>query len=359
MDLSASQLIATCFTATLLLAAALFTYPIQLILVHTLVETPFDAAQISASAHYEVAPTKDDFDVPDEVDERDLEPPTSGSSHEDGTSERAIKSMHTRSILTAWANLQSVGFKGLFRAVPAQVVYTMTHELLFVMLGGMHPVMQLLNRLQSEDPANVKFSFSPLLIFTIILSKVLLIPLGLVVMRQIIGKPDGSTWWGHLKTLVSTIGVKAMLPIVVPQVLKSGIPLLLQNATTFLHFLYLQETVVEPGWYAFFAILELVWQLFMLIFIISPLQAVLYRAQTSVLAHMPKFDAFVPFPTSYISPLAELKQIVEEERYISGTWYGRYLRAFRVIATTSVVIFVVAMISAVPLMITGAINVKK
>lgn len=353
MDLTWSQTASYVFASVLLVAAMLLMYPMQLILVHTLIETPFQDPDASRAAVYAPAPTKDDFDLPEDP----VDVPQTVSSDTEGP--RAIHSMQTRSFLSAWRNLQSAGLKGLFRAVSAQIIYALVYQSLFLLFGGLHPVMQLMNRIQSEDPADIKFSFSPILLVLMVLLKVAMIPLGLVVTRQIIGKPDGTSWVGHLRILISSVGIKSMLPLVLPQVLRSGVPLLLQNLSTFLHFLYLQETVVEPGWYAFFAILELAWQLFSAVFIVIPLEAVLYRAQTSVIAHMPNFDAFVGFPTSYISPIAELKQIIEEEMYISNTWYGRYFRSFRVIVVSTIMLFVVLLVAIIPVALTGALGAAK
>lgn len=346
-----------------IITALCFIYPLQLIFIHTLIESPFEASGSHQSGAYAPAPVKDDFDIPtdgaDEGDGTHRAPVDSGSSHEEESSPLAILTMHTRSVLAGWSNLRSFGVLGLFRALPAQIVYTCIYESLFLLFGGLHPLMQLLSRLHSEDPSRVSFVFSPLLMAAMMVLKVFMIPMKLVVLRQVLGKPDSTTWVGHLKVLISQVGLTPMVVIIVPQILQSGVPLLLQNLNTFLHFLYLQETVVEPGWYAFFAVLEFVWQIFSYIFIVAPLNAVLYRAQCSVIAHMPKFDALVAYPISYISPLAELKQIVEEEMHISGTWYGRYWRSFKVIVTSSIILFVLLVLSVIPPLLTGAINLQK
>lgn len=337
---STISILGACLVGLIMTGTLLVLYPIELVLVHTLIETPYGDSGLSASNRYtRVGAGSDPTTAEHSTLESDLAP--SLPCDQLPKERAAFRSMQTRSFFSAWANLKTSGVRGHFRAFPAQLIYFLCHELLFGLLGGVHPGVQLLNRVQSDDPSGVSFSFSPLLIVIMVLVKILLIPLDVIITRQIIGKPDKNTWFGLLYSLLSGVGLKALSPIILPQLLSSAIPLLLQNLTTWLHFLYLRETTVHPGYYALFAILELCWQLFTLSFIVTPLTAVLYRAQTSVISHMPEFDAFISYPASYISPLAELKQIVEEEQELTSTWYGRYLRSFKVVVCTSVMVFLV------------------
>lgn len=303
-----------------------------------LVETPYTGQETVASGRYAPAATKDEFEsILD--DEPEAVGPSHSNIHVENNQNFKIADLHTRNLFSAWANLRTAGIRGLSRAFTASIFYTLIHELLFAALGGQHPSAQLMARVTSEDPSTIHFMFSPMLIVIMVLTKVLLIPLDVVITRQILGRPDPISFIGHFKTLISSVGMKALIPIVLPQVLQSCVPMLLQDLSTWLHFLYLRETAVQPGWYAFFAIVEIVWRLLTFVFIQAPLTSVLYRAQTSVIAHLPKFDSFIPFPDSYVSPLAELKQIVEEEQYITGTWYGRYLRHFKIVLMVGITMF--------------------
>lgn len=313
-----------------------------------LVETPYTGQETIAAGRYAPAATKDEFEsiLDDETDVAGPSHPHIGTQTDQ---KYQITDLHTRNLFTAWANLRTAGLRGLSRAFTASIVYTLIHELLFAALGGRHPSAQLMDRVTSEDPSTIHFMFSPILIIIMVFTKVLLIPLDVVITRQILGKPDSISFVGHFKSLISTVGMKALLPIVLPQILQSCVPMLLQDLSTWLHFLYLRETAVQPGWYAFFAIVEVVWRLLTFIFIQAPLTSVLYRAQTSVIAHLPKFESFVPYPTSYISPLSELKQIVEEEHYITGTWYGRYMRHFKIVLLVGIVMFFAILLVAISL----------
>ena len=336
-QLGALSVAAVIFAGLVLLSSLLLLYPLQLILVHTLIETPYAAANNVSAVHgYGLAPSKDN--------EEQAEPLTAGIEDNDAPVRTtcAIDTMHTRTLFTAWANLRSCGNRGLLRAIPAQLVYMIAHELILAALGGVHPVMQLMTRITSSDPTGTRFTFSPLIILSMVVVKgVILLPLDIVITRQIIGLPDEFSWLSHLKILISTVGLRALTPLILPQVLLASVPVLLRNLNAYLHFLVLRETTVQPGWYAFFGMLEVLWQIASLIFVVAPLQAVVYRAHTSVIAHMPAFSSFISYPNSYISPLAELHQIVEEERDISGTWYGRYTRFFKVLAVASTLMVVV------------------
>lgn len=309
-----------------------------------LVETPYDGQETITAGRYAPAATKDDFeavaDIPDAIGSSEY------VAHDSSPSNFKITELHTRNLFSAWANLKTAGIRGLFRGFTASLVYGLIHELLFAALGGRHPSAQLMSRVTSEDPSAVHFIFSPMLILLMVITKLILIPLDVVITRQILGRPDSTTFIGHFKALVSDVGMKALLPIVVPQILNSSVPMLLQDLSTWLHFLYLRETAVQPGWYAFFAIIEVFWRLSTFVFIQAPLTSVLFRAQTSVIAHLPKFESFIPYPVSYVSPLAELKQIVEEEQYITGTWYGRYLRHFKIVLMVGALTFVAVLAGA-------------
>lgn len=318
----------------LLLLAFLGSYILQVVLRQTSVEVPSADGESWNMTGYQIAPAKDDLEDISESAGLTL------NEHDPVVTSRGLTicSLRTRSICSALANLvNSAGLFGLFRAIPAQLCYLVIHDALCYCLRGGHPVTQILSRTIYVDR---RYNFSPALIIATVLIKIILIPVDLVITRQIIGKPDKTTFIGLCRSVVNDLGIIGLAPMILPQILCYLVPTLLHNLATWLHFLLLEDfAAIHPGWLALIALFELCWQIFVLVFVSAPLALVLYQAHASGIAMLPPFDAFVSFSPSYKSPIAALRSISAEERNLGLTWHSRYLRYARVVALSSVLVF--------------------
>ena len=315
--------------ANLILCCASYVicYPLRIVLAHTLIEIE-SPQHPSARTNSGYEPVMDDVHENSTIQAGTNEECDEELSPLNQPTQPSVKLLHTRSIRTTLQNLKSVGLKGWFRAIPCQILYVMIHESLWLFLGGLHPTIQLMDRVRGDNQTTLRIFLKPVSILSMILLDVLLIPLDIVITRQLIGKPDAETALGHIWGLVTDVKLSHLLPIVFPQLLCSSLPALLQRVPNYLHYQYLEATLDEPGPLIFFTIIAWLWQCLSCVLIEAPLQACLYRAQTSAIARLPRFESFIECSSHYSSPIASLKEISESERQLTGTWYGRYTRYF-------------------------------
>lgn len=331
-----SSMIIIVLSVLCLLVSLAIVYPLSILPARILIEIPKESTAQASSVRYRLASNTPEIEGDTEANRL-----LRGSS-EDGMADtetlNSLDPAKTFSIWQAWRKLWAHGPTSAFRALPAQAAYLLIYEATFIALGGSHTIMQILTNMADETSGTIHNQFSPLLIIGMVTMQVVLLPLDITITRQIIGEPDDLNLLDHLRCILFSVGGRALIPLIIPQVLHVLLSMLLQYLNLSLHKLYVEEYIDHLAVHVFLAITEIFWRLCTFMLFVVPVQAVLYRAESSFINIMPPFSSRIAYAATYTSLLQELRQIGEEELIVSGTRYGKYLRFFKVLLCISVIL---------------------
>ncbi|ORY84213.1 hypothetical protein BCR37DRAFT_391818 [Protomyces lactucae-debilis] len=341
-----------------------FMYPLYVISIHTLVEKPANAAtgaaQLDEEGAQNNAQSKHKFSN------------TRGASNEDDNDafyadDRAALLQEdfaaegegstifvTASIRTAWDNLlKHCGKFGAFRALPALLCYTFISELLFAGLGGVRPTIQVARRMRSTDPKGCEYNFALAAYLVSVIVRLLLIPLDVVITRQIVSKPDNTNFVGLCKTVLTTFKPADFSPIIVPTLVSMLLSSGLDNLRAQLHFTLSSDP--DSGWQALVGLLvNLLCISFY--FFIAAIQALVYRSHMTIIARMPPASPLIRMPTSFAGIGQELLNLIQEERQISSFALGRFWRYFKIVFFAGLLTFVGVLLATLTLVFAGVIH---
>jgi hypothetical protein len=205
---------------------------------------------------------------------------------------------------------KTCGCAGLYRALPASLVYFYVYQSVYLVLGKRSPLLQMYQEATCLRRHREGLTSCPLATLASIVVRLFLIPLDVAITRQSVGKPDGTTAVSLLKFLLRHFTAADFRPILLPSLLCIVLSTILEHGLALMwvspHFDMIKHGVVRD------ALGHLLFS-----FTVVPmayLQAIVYRSHFCIIARMPQFEQLVKFPASYAGMKNELFVMIEEDR---------------------------------------------
>jgi hypothetical protein len=306
--------------------AAIFLYLLYVVSAQTLLERASTSSILQTNLDEEAQSMLRERDAQTtEEDEADI----ALASYEPEGGDKPSKSLVTISLRGSLLHLKKeCGLLGSFRALPAQIFAFFCSQAVFFAFGGASPLSQVAySLLRGHDIDSNSFAFSPIASLAMVSIRLIFIPCDVIITRQIIGKPDNSNLLSLSKHLVQQCKIADFAPIIFPTLCSLVFSMMMDNTRAWLHFEFFSGSPTALS-VALACLTNIIYMF--TYFIMAPIQTLQLRSHLNVISRLPKFAPLIHTQRSYAGIGQELINLIQEERKISSTWYGRFLRWYKI-----------------------------